>query len=619
MSAKFFAILTHQGAARLANAAALGTTLNLTQMAVGDANGTLPVPDPAQTKLLNQKRIAPLNLLSIDPNNASQIIAEQIIPENEGGFWIREIGLYDDAGVLIAVANCPETYKPQLQEGSGRTQTIRMVLIVSSTESVTLKIDPSVVLATRKYADDLLVKHIAETDPHTQYAPKKSPVLTGKPTAPTAAQSDNSTQLATTAFVKTALEKKQPLDDTLTALAGKDVAELLDYLGVPDLIPEEAPFPDVWLPFNDGLQMLAGNGAYDRINIGSDYVELPSRSATFTRASTATYVDKSGVLQTAAINEPRFEKEGLLIEAQSTNMMASSNPQASPWSRSPAPVIYTNEGDEFLRIKTVAQTQGTYNASLPGLTAGTYTCSCWVKIISGGFRFGFEKVTNGITDVLAEDAKDFIKIQKTITITANTPGTIILYSSPAGGASEFIVGRVQVEAQPYATSYIPTAGAAATRARDNWSVPNSGNIPTDNQVSLAVDFDSILAETTNSDYRNILLIDGGRYLYFNPPNGSVNALSDTNLNIPGFQLSAGSSVKKGRNLLALSCDGSKTHSLMNSGPILSSPNTIFGPINLTATGTIKQDTSTIRCINGHIRNLRIWHRALSDAQLRSLR
>lgn len=158
MTAKYFAILTNQGAARLANAAELGTKLNLTQMAVGDANGVLPTPDPAQTKLINQKRIAPLNLLTVDPANTSQIIAEQIIPENEGGFWIREIGLYDDDGILIAVANCPETYKPELQEGSGRTQTIRMILIVSSTSAITLKIDPSVVLATRQYVDDKVIE-----------------------------------------------------------------------------------------------------------------------------------------------------------------------------------------------------------------------------------------------------------------------------------------------------------------------------------------------------------------------------------------------------------------------------------------------------------------------------
>ena len=180
MTAKYFAILTNQGAARLANAAALGTKLNLTQMAVGDANGTLPTPDPAQTKLINQKRIAPLNLLTVDPANTSQIIAEQIIPENEGGFWIREIGLYDDDGILIAVANCPETYKPQLQEGSGRTQTIRMILVVSSTSAITLKIDPAVVLATRQYvddkiievkgyADDLMKKHVEAANPHKQY------------------------------------------------------------------------------------------------------------------------------------------------------------------------------------------------------------------------------------------------------------------------------------------------------------------------------------------------------------------------------------------------------------------------------------------------------------------
>ncbi|WP_245835069.1 phage tail protein, partial [Yersinia kristensenii] len=121
-----------------------------------------------------------LNMLTVDPVNTSQIIAEQVIPEAEGGWWIREIGLLDKDGDLVAIANCAETYKPQLQEGSGRTQTIRVILIVSSTAAVTLKIDPSVVLATRKYADDkdievkayvddLFDKHAKATDPHKQY------------------------------------------------------------------------------------------------------------------------------------------------------------------------------------------------------------------------------------------------------------------------------------------------------------------------------------------------------------------------------------------------------------------------------------------------------------------
>ncbi len=381
MTVKYYAILTNQGAARLANATMLGSKLNLTQMAVGDANGVLPTPDPAQTKLINQKRIAPLNLLSVDPNNQSQIIAEQIIPENEGGFWIREIGLYDDEGVLIAVANCPETYKPQLQEGSGRTQTIRMILVVTNTEAITLKIDPSVVLATRKYVDDEVLElklyvddqmrnHIAAQDPHTQYAqkhnptftgepkaptpaagnnttriattefvqaaitalingapatldtlkeiaaainndpkfsttinnalalkaPLSSPALTGTPTAPTAAQSVNNTQIATTAFVKSAiaamvgsapaaldtlnelaaalgndpnfsttvlnaLAGKQPLDNTLTNLSGKDVAGLLAYLGLGEgsALPVGVPVP--WPSATPPTGWLKCNGA----------------------------------------------------------------------------------------------------------------------------------------------------------------------------------------------------------------------------------------------------------------------------------------------------------------------------------------------------------------------
>ncbi|RRO12120.1 phage tail protein, partial [Pectobacterium aquaticum] len=159
MSTKYFVLLTNIGAAKLANATVLGSHLDITHMAVGDGGGTLPTPNPAQTALINEKRRAGINTLSIDPVNANQIIAEQVIPENEGGFWIREIGLFDAEGELIAIGNCAETYKPLLQEGSGRIQTVRMILIVSSTDAVTLKIDPTVVLATRGYVDNVIDAH----------------------------------------------------------------------------------------------------------------------------------------------------------------------------------------------------------------------------------------------------------------------------------------------------------------------------------------------------------------------------------------------------------------------------------------------------------------------------
>ncbi|ARB85418.1 MULTISPECIES: phage tail protein [Yersinia] len=212
MTTKYFAILTNQGAARLANAAALETTLKITHMSVGDGGGKAVTPNPEQTTLINEVRRGVVNMLY--PQNINQIIVEQVIPENEGGWFIREIGLFDSEGMLIAVANCPETYKPLLQEGSGRTQTIRMILIVSSASAVELKIDPSVVLATRQhvdnkiievkqYADALHQKHIDAANPHSQYAFKHSPALTGIPTAPTPVQNTNNQQIATTEFVRT--------------------------------------------------------------------------------------------------------------------------------------------------------------------------------------------------------------------------------------------------------------------------------------------------------------------------------------------------------------------------------------------------------------------------------
>ncbi|MDK2366180.1 phage tail protein [Citrobacter braakii] len=303
MSAKFYTLLTDIGAAKLASAAALGVPLKITHMAVGSGGGVLPTPNAQQTALVAEERRAALNMLYVDPQNSSQIIAEQVIPENEGGWWIREVGLFDETGALIAVGNCPESYKPKLAEGSGRTQTVRMVLITSSTDNITLKIDPAVVLATRKYVDDkvlelkvyvddLMAKHLATVDPHSQYATKASPTFTGTPKAPTAAAGNNSMQLANTAFVQAAiaaLVASSPAAlDTLNELAaalgndpnfattmtnalagkmdkaanGKDIADVSEFLknlglgegsalpvGVPVPWPLPTP-PQGWLKYN---------------------------------------------------------------------------------------------------------------------------------------------------------------------------------------------------------------------------------------------------------------------------------------------------------------------------------------------------------------------------------
>lgn len=164
MSAIYYAILTNAGQAKLANALALGVPLKITHMAVGDGNGQPVTPNAAQTALVREQRRAPINTLFQDPTNQSQLVAEQIIPENVGDWWIREAGIFSEDGTLIAIANTPDTYKPLLSSGAGRTQVIRIVLIVSDTSAVELKIDPAVVLATRKYVDDLMAAHKQSRD-----------------------------------------------------------------------------------------------------------------------------------------------------------------------------------------------------------------------------------------------------------------------------------------------------------------------------------------------------------------------------------------------------------------------------------------------------------------------
>jgi phage-related tail fiber protein len=163
-TSQFFAILTNVGVAKQANADALGITWKITQMGVGDANGADPIPSATQTALINERRRAPLNQLKVDPANSAVIIAEQVIPAEVGGWWIREIGLYDADNDLVAIANCAPSFKPLLTQGSGRTQIVRMNLVVSNSASVELKIDPSVVLATRSYVDQKVLDELNKQD-----------------------------------------------------------------------------------------------------------------------------------------------------------------------------------------------------------------------------------------------------------------------------------------------------------------------------------------------------------------------------------------------------------------------------------------------------------------------
>ncbi|MFK8878666.1 MULTISPECIES: phage tail protein [unclassified Enterobacter] len=160
MTVKYKTVITKAGAEKLAAATVPnGKKVNFTAMAVGDGGGTLPVPDAGQTALVNEVWRHGLNKISQDNKKLNYVIAELLIPPEAGGFWMREMGLYDDTGTLIAVGNMAESYKPLLEEGSGRAQTVRMVIMVSDIASVELSIDTSTVMATQEYVDERLEEH----------------------------------------------------------------------------------------------------------------------------------------------------------------------------------------------------------------------------------------------------------------------------------------------------------------------------------------------------------------------------------------------------------------------------------------------------------------------------
>ncbi|EPR5776758.1 tail fiber protein [Escherichia coli] len=202
MSAKFQTVITTAGAAKLAAATAPGgRKVNITTMAVGDGGGQLPVPDAGQTKLVNEVWRHALNKISQDNRHSNYIIAELVIPPEVGGFWMRELGLYDDTGALIAVANMAESYKPALAEGSGRSQTCRMVIIVSSVASVDLTIDTTTVMATQDYVDDKIAEH-----EQSRRHPDASLTAKGFTQLSSATNSESETLAATPKAVKAAYD-----------------------------------------------------------------------------------------------------------------------------------------------------------------------------------------------------------------------------------------------------------------------------------------------------------------------------------------------------------------------------------------------------------------------------
>ncbi|EJU6892688.1 phage tail protein [Escherichia coli] len=216
---KFKTVITDTGAKKLAQAAAPdGKPVRLTHMAVGDGGGTLPTPDSKQTRLVHEVWRHTVNRVILDATHQNRIIAELVIPPETGGFWIREIGVFDEHGDLIAVGNTAESYKPAVAEGSGRAQTFRTILTVSSTATVALTVDNTMVMATVDYVDDKLKEH-----EQSRRHPDASLTAKGFVQLSSATNSDSETLAATPKAVKAAYDLangKYTAQDATTARKG---------------------------------------------------------------------------------------------------------------------------------------------------------------------------------------------------------------------------------------------------------------------------------------------------------------------------------------------------------------------------------------------------------------
>ena len=769
MSTKFKTVITTAGAAKLAAATVPGgKKVTLSAMAVGDGNGKLPVPDTGQTKLVHEVWRHALNKVSVDNKNKNYIVAELVVPPEVGGFWMRELGLYDDAGTLIAVSNMAESYKPELAEGSGRAQTCRMVIIVSNVASVELSIDASTVMATQDYVDDKIAEH-----EQSRRHPDATLTEKGFTQLSSATNSTSEKLAATPKAVKAVFDlanRKQPLDATLTALAGlatganklpyftgtdtvsqtdltsvgrdilakTSVLAVIQYLGFRELgtsgekIPllstantwsarqtfnggitgaltgnadtatklktarkinnvsfdgstditltasdvealslEDArkiiqPLPDVWIPFNDSLDMITGfSPSYKKIVIGDDEITMPGdKVVKFKRASKATYINKSGVLTEAAIDEPRFERDGLLIEGQRTNYMLNSESPAS-WGRSSNMDVPETGTDSFgftygkfvCNDSLIGQTSAINMASIAATKSvdvsgdNKYvTTSCRFKTeLQVRLRIRFDKYDGSATTFLGDAYIDTQTLEINMTggaasrITARVRkdeatgwifaeatiqaiddelkiGSQIQYSPKQGGATvsgDYIyLATPQVEDGSCASSFIISGTTAATRASDIVTVPiknNLYNLPftvlcevhknwykTPNAAPRVFDTGGhqtgaaiILGFGSSADY------DGFPYCDIGGANRRVNENASLEKMVMGMRVKSDQST----------CS-------VSNGRISSETKTTWSYIQNSATIRIGgQTTAGLRHLFGHIRNFRIWHKALTDQQM----
>ncbi|MGE6283590.1 hypothetical protein ACLHZ9_00915 [Aeromonas media] len=375
-----------------------------------------------------------------------------------------------------------------------------------------------------------------------------------------------------------------------------------------DIVAASAlPLPDVWAPLSDSLRLITGYGR--DVLVGSDVV---ARMVNFSRSSTATYIGKDGQLKTAAVNEPRFEKEGLLIEGQSTNLFPWSQEFIGKWARVDGVASSDANFPNAINLDNTAPGIRYVHMSPGNLIVGTtYTITAIVK--------GYVPGVTNIRGVFANSPQDTSKVvghfgdytvlsfTKNSALNSNPTVTGIVWNS--GDVTGVKFCALQIEALPFASSYIPTNGAAVTRAADIVTIPWAMNI-NPATVTVALNYDLLGVGQSSQRLIEYAAPAAPRHLMQVTPAGSFESYCGASpLTVSNPTIGPGS--------LAVASTSPTRHALRLTGKIIATA-TPTGPAGATSNVTIGAAAGGTAPMFGHVRNLRIWHRALTDDQLKAV-
>ncbi len=453
---------------------------------------------------------------------------------------------------------------------------------------------------------------------------------------------------------KTSETNSKTSENNAAGSASSAAASLAAALLLTSVPFEAAPFPDVWAPLNDDLRLLAGSAPYDKLTISGQALELATKSVGFTRAGSGTYINKSGVLQTADINEPRFEREGLLIEGQGTNSMLYSGDQNAAWwpkarctttsgfaapdgSNSATKLMPTSElGSHYISKTLPVTTGGIYTLSY-FVKAGEYTkCrlsfsgtlvpdgrSCDFDLVAGTMKplgtTGTPTITplsNGwyrcsiTSDVISENGTVNFNIW-VLDENGNTSGFA------GDGVKGIYVWGAQLESNPVMTSYIPTTTAEVTRAQETLRLQPSGNIGYgvvgdlfNRTISFELSVNAFVP--TSAGYFNLLATVGVQNdVILRIATSAVNSLRSSGSISPSIPVTYPFS----RQIYTQTIDTNNTLTSYFNGQVGSRTG---APTTPTGVPTTVNFSSTVQLVY-HIRNFRIWHRLLTPNQINGLR